>query len=166
MTTVTIHTHPVYPATAADELAIARRFAANPEGWPFAPRFNPHQRWYQRLATEPDSEVWVLSWLPGQGTDLHDHGGSAGAFVVISGTLTESTVGDDRRGGSPRLAHGRYNAGQGRLFGRHHIHQITNAGTEPAVSLHVYRPALREMTRYQIAGGQLVVTAVDEAGAD
>jgi hypothetical protein len=28
-----------------------------------------------------------LSWLPGQATGFHDHGGSAGAFAVVWGTL-------------------------------------------------------------------------------
>jgi hypothetical protein len=145
-----------------DHLALARRYAARPQDWPFAPRFNPYRRWYHRLASVPDGEVWLLSWLPGQGTDLHDHGGSAGAFVVVSGTLTEGTLADGRG----RLDHRRYRAGDGRSFGRHHIHQITNAGPEPAVSLHVYSPALRAMTRYDIAGGRLEITAVERAGAD
>src|SRR3954447_27009918 len=35
------------------------------------------------------AQVWLLSWLPGQGTDLHDHGPSAGAFAVARGMLTE-----------------------------------------------------------------------------
>jgi hypothetical protein len=165
MTVDTIHTASGGPDTAVDHLAIARRHAANPEDWPFAPRFNPHRRWYHRLAAESDGEVWILSWLPGQGTDLHDHGGSAGAFLVVSGTLTEYSLTGPQRG-SQRLSDGRYNAGDGRSFGPHHVHQITNVGTEPAVSLHVYSPALREMTRYHIADGRLVVTAVTRAGVD
>ena len=148
--------------TTVDYLEVARRYASDPQDWPFAPRFNFQQRWYHRLATERDAEVWVLSWLPGQGTDLHDHGGSVGAFLVVSGTLTERTLG----GRPPRLREDRYGAGQGRSFGRHHIHQVTNTGTEPAVSLHVYSPALREMTRYRIADDRLVVAAVERAGAD
>jgi hypothetical protein len=75
-----------------DHLAIATRFAAAPEQWPVAPRFTPVSRWYERLHVAEDHEVWLLTWLPGQGTDLHDHGGSWGAFVVIAGTLTEETV--------------------------------------------------------------------------
>jgi hypothetical protein len=75
-----------------DYLAIAARYAASPEQWPVAPRFNPVDRWYHRLAVADDHEVWLLTWLPGQGTDLHDHGGSAGAFLVSGGTLTEETV--------------------------------------------------------------------------
>jgi predicted metal-dependent enzyme (double-stranded beta helix superfamily) len=151
---------------AVDHLATARRYAADPQDWPFAPRFNPDRRWYHRLAAEPDGEVWILTWLPGQGTDLHDHGGSAGAFVVVSGTLSESTPAAGPQDRSHRLDEVRYGAGQGRSFGRRHIHRVTNTGTKPAVSLHVYSPALREMTRYRMASGRLVVTAVDRAGAD
>jgi hypothetical protein len=66
----------------------------------------------------------------------------------------------------PRFSDRLYEGGQGRSFGRHHIHQVTNAGIEPAVSLHVYSPALREMTRYQVADSQLVVASVERAGAD
>lgn len=147
-----------------DHLAVARRYAASPQDWPFAPRFNPYHRWYHRLASVAGGEVWILSWLPGQGTDLHDHGGSAGAFLVVSGVLTEATLTATTT--TDRLSRRRYATGQGRSFGRRHIHQITNAGTEPAVSVHVYSPALRAMTRYEIAGGRLAVTAVERAGAD
>src|SRR4051812_19245604 len=78
--------------TESDHLAVARRYAERVDDWPFAPRFDPAQRWYKRLAGEDDLEVWALTWLPGQGTDLHDHGGSAGAIVVRTGELTEHTV--------------------------------------------------------------------------
>jgi hypothetical protein len=152
--------------TSVDHLATARRYAASRADWPLAPQFNRHRRWYHRLATEPHGEVWILTWLPGQGTELHDHGGSVGAFLVVSGALTERTLVADPPNRSPRATDHLYDAGHGRSFGRYHIHQITNIGHEPAVSLHVYSPALREMTRYHVENGQLVVTAVDRAGAD
>jgi hypothetical protein len=147
-----------------DHLATARRYAARPHDWPLAPRFDLHRRWYHRLATEPDAEVWLLTWLPGQGTDLHDHGGSAGAFLVVTGALTEHTV--TTPGGQPRLIGRTLPAGDGRPFGTRHIHQITNTGHQPAISLHVYGPALTEMTRYHLTHGRLTVTAIDRAGAD
>ncbi|MFC8849394.1 MULTISPECIES: cysteine dioxygenase [unclassified Micromonospora] len=65
-----------------DLLAVAARYAADQAGWPVPLRFDPEQRWYARLAVAADHEVWALSWLPGQGTDLHDHGGSSGARHV------------------------------------------------------------------------------------
>ncbi|WP_244871718.1 cysteine dioxygenase family protein [Catellatospora sp. TT07R-123] len=147
----------------SDFLQIARDLAARPGQWPVAVRFDPVQRWYHRLALHDDYEAWLLSWLPGQETDLHDHGGSAGAFTVVSGELTEHTVtGGD---GAARLAGTALTAGDGRRFGAHHLHQIANNGTVPAVSVHVYGPALRTMTRYRLHDGRLRVAAVDRAGA-
>src|SRR4051812_32270423 len=98
-----------------DHLTIAHRYAAHQAAWALAPRFNPVRRWYHRLAAEPDAEVWVLTWLPGQGTDLHDHGGSSGAFVVVSGTLTEHTVTEEAAG--PTVEWNTLRAGEGRAFG-------------------------------------------------
>jgi predicted metal-dependent enzyme (double-stranded beta helix superfamily) len=144
-----------------DHLAIATHSAAAPHLWPVAPRFNPSTRWYHRLAEEPEYEVWLLTWLPGQGTDLHDHGGSAGAFHVMSGSLVEDTV----IPGSPaRITARELGEGAGRRFGGRHIHRITNRSNRPAISVHVYGPALTTMTRYRIGAEGLDVVTVEKAG--
>jgi mannose-6-phosphate isomerase-like protein (cupin superfamily) len=153
------------PAGTADLLTLARGYAERPDDWPFAPRFDPRQRWYGRLVEASDHEVWLLTWLPGQATHLHDHGGSAGAFVVVSGTLTEQTL-DGSVGAARALVDTVLPAGARRPFGAHHIHRIVNAGTTPAVSVHVYGPALRAMTRYRLDQGDLRVESVTRAGAD
>jgi hypothetical protein len=140
---------------------IARRYAETPDDWPFAPRFDPTTRWYARLAVADDYEVWLLTWLPGQATDLHDHGGSAGAFTVVSGSVTEQVVDD-----AGELVGTSYPTGRGHQFGRHHVHRIFNGGDRPAVTVHAYGPALRSMTRYRLDRGELSVEAVDQAGAD
>jgi predicted metal-dependent enzyme (double-stranded beta helix superfamily) len=145
-----------------DHLATAVRYAADPESWPVAPRFNPRERWYHRLAHEPDHEVWLLTWLPGQGTDLHDHGGSAGAFQVVAGELVEDTVAEVS--GVPRITVRSLGEGMGHRFGTRHIHRITNRSTRPAISLHVYGPALTTMTRYRIGATGLGVVTVEKAG--
>ncbi|MEV0428978.1 cysteine dioxygenase family protein [Micromonospora sp. NPDC050495] len=141
----------------SDLLAVAARWA-DPTGWPVPLRFDRAERWYARLAAGDAHEVWALSWLPGQGTDLHDHGGSAGAFLVVAGTLTEETV----SGG--RLRPHRLAPGVGRRFGPRHVHVVTNRDRLPAVSVHVYRPALRRMTRYHLVAGRLRAAEVAEAG--
>ncbi|MFI6763146.1 cysteine dioxygenase [Micromonospora sp. NPDC050417] len=143
---------------SADPLTIARRYAVDPASWPVAPRFDPVERWYARLAGNEEHEVWLLTWLPGQSTDLHDHGGSAGAFTVASGALTEEVV----VGGELRPTILR--TGSGRQFGPRHIHRVSNTGNVPAVSIHVYLPALSRMTRYELDGGNLRVAEVAEAG--
>ncbi|MEU7866285.1 cysteine dioxygenase family protein [Dactylosporangium sp. NPDC049140] len=147
-------------ARATDLLSIAQTYAAEPDEWPFAPRFDPAQRWYGRLAVAGDHEVWLLTWLPGQGTDLHDHGGSAGAFTVVSGELVEQTV----SGGE--LSAAAYGPGDGHRFGAHFVHRMVNAGDQPAVTVHVYGPALTAMTRYHLHDGRLSVESVTKAGAD
>jgi predicted metal-dependent enzyme (double-stranded beta helix superfamily) len=150
----------------SDHLAIAAHYAAAPHLWPLAPRFNPVDRWYHRLAEAADHEVWLLTWLPGQGTELHDHGGSAGAFQVVSGSLTEDTVVDGAAlgGRPPRIVARELGEGAGRRFGTRHIHRITNRSGRPAVSVHVYGPALRTMTRYRIGAAGLEVRVVEQAG--
>src|SRR5688572_714445 len=119
---------------ATDHLVVARRYAADPDEWPFAPRFDPGERWYHRLAAGDGHEAWVLTWLPGQQTDLHDHGGSAGAFVVVSGELTEQTITAAEDGSQPRVVVRTLGDGAGREFGAHHLHRIINRSTRPAVS--------------------------------
>ena len=102
------------------------------------------------------AQVWLLSWLPGQGTDLHDHGGSAGAFAVVRGTLHE-------RVGAREEVTG-LTAGRVRHFGPHHVHQVSNPGVEAAVSVHVYTPRLTVMSTYRIDGRVLVRTGTERAG--
>jgi predicted metal-dependent enzyme (double-stranded beta helix superfamily) len=136
--------------------SIATRLADQQNLWRPLVRYDPTSRYYARLASEPDFEAWLLTWVPGQGTEWHDHGGSAGAFVVVQGTLTE----DHARvapGEAPRIdpTARRLSAGSLRPFGTKHIHRVTNHDVEPAVSLHVYSPALVEMNQYQPRGDVL-----------
>ena len=71
---------------------VVRRLAASPADWLGRVRLNPAGRWYERIHLDDSHEVWVISWLPGQATGFHDHGGSAGAFAVVWGTLMERRV--------------------------------------------------------------------------
>ena len=80
-----------------------------------------------------------MSWLPGQSTDLHDHGSATGAFTIVSGVLTERVM---RTGTTLELQ-----PGQSRVFAPHYVHQVSNNGDDPAVSIHVYR-ATRQMRTY------------------
>jgi predicted metal-dependent enzyme (double-stranded beta helix superfamily) len=136
--------------------AIASRLADQPSLWQPLIEYDPVSRYYVRLAAEPGFEAWLLTWLPGQATDWHDHGGSAGAFVVLDGTLTEQHAVVSPYP-SPRIAPGRRDLGAGalRAFGRRHVHRVAKEGDRAAISLHVYAPALVEMKRYEQVGGLL-----------
>jgi mannose-6-phosphate isomerase-like protein (cupin superfamily) len=115
-------------------------------------------RWSAQHPELAAAQVWLLTWLPGQGTDLHDHGGSAGAFAVVRGTL------DEEVGALPDAT--RLSAGRVRPFGAHHVHRVTNTGAEAALSVHVYSPRLTVMNTYRVDRGGLVRTGTERAGVD
>lgn len=125
------------------------RLAEQRTFWEPLVTYDPVSRYYARLAAEPDYEAWLLTWVPGQGTDWHDHGGSAGAFLTVRGTLTEVHAAV-RPDGDPVIEpqSRELSTGALRAFGTRHIHKVTNNTLEPAVSLHVYSPALVEMNQY------------------
>ena len=112
------------------------------------------------------AQVWLLSWLPEQGTPLHDHGWSAGAFAVVRGTLTERVVAAARHGARSGRPPRELTVGRVRHFGPHYVHQVTNEGAEPAISVHVYTPALLRMNTYSVEEGLLLHTGSERAGVD
>ena len=131
---------PLTPRHLADTV---RSFAARPESWRPRVRFTTSRRWYQRLEVTEDHEVWLLTWLPGQGTEIHDHGGSSGSFSVVQGTLTERAFGPG--GGTRERSLG---PGAVRAFGPEYIHQVVNELTAPAVSIHAYSPVLSRQSYF------------------
>ena len=86
--------------------------------------------------------MWLLSWLPGQGSGRHDHGPSSGLLTMLDGTLTERAL--TPAGHTPRTLR----PGSQRFFAPGYVHEVANDTLEPAVSLHVYFPGLTTMTMY------------------
>ncbi len=155
------------PASArfGGPISLAMRLAAHPERWRPLLDYSTDTRWYRLLERTEAHEVWLLSWLPGQDTDLHDHGPASGAFAVAAGTLTERVVAA-KPGRSPVEVTRELVTGRCRAFGPHYVHQVTNTDTIPAVSVHVYTPALAVMNRYRAEPQVLRHLAVEQAGVD
>ena len=125
--------------------ALVASIAADPAAWQprvRLPRRN-EQRWWTCLSANALVDVWLLSWLPGQATDLHDHGRSAAAFVVVRGKLAEVRV--DAGGRWSRHAR---ETGDRTSMPPGLVHDVHGAGVGPAVSIHAYSPPLRCMTFY------------------
>lgn len=137
-------------STIAEPAAIARALADTPELWWPRVQRGTDARWYVPLLVEDDFEAWLLGWPTGEGIELHDHGPSSGALVVVEGTLLETSVAasDWVRPGA-RLRHRRLPEGSLVSFGPDHIHDVVNSGTRRALSIHVYSPRLRSMTFYE-----------------
>lgn len=115
--------------------------------------YDPDERWHQRIYRDRRVDIWLISWLPSQGTQLHDHGGSSGSFTVLAGSLTEAVVGGGRLRDSER------SAGDSVGFGPRYVHDVRNLSDGPAVSVHAYSPPLTSMTFYDLADGRLETLA-------
>jgi hypothetical protein len=48
------------------------------------------ERWFTRLHSDDEVDVWLISWVPNQATELHDHGGSLGALTLSAVPCTNS----------------------------------------------------------------------------
>lgn len=128
---------------AAHPALIARQLAEDTERWQHLLRFHTGERFTTLIERTEVQETWLMSWLPGQGTDLHNHGGATGAFTVVTGTLSERVM-------RPTDRLHQLVAGQSRVFGPGYIHEVGNAGPDPAVSIHVYRPSRLPMINYRL----------------
>jgi mannose-6-phosphate isomerase-like protein (cupin superfamily) len=131
----------------------ASALAARPQEWIARVRLNAAGRWYERIQTGDGYDVWLISWLPGQATGFHDHGGSAGAFALAWGVLEEH-----REATSAVIG-----AGQAREIAPDIVHDVRNTSAAPAVSVHAYSPPLAAMTRYVGSGDRLVAAGTERA---
>jgi predicted metal-dependent enzyme (double-stranded beta helix superfamily) len=141
--------------------AEVRRLTSSPAEWVTRVRLDPEGRWYEQIRVDDALELWLISWLPGQSTGFHDHGGANGAFGVVWGKLDEHLV---ARGVVSSTANP-VPAGKVRSFGPRHVHDVRNSSAgSVAVSVHAYSPPLSAMTRYDLTPGGLV--AIRTEGAD
>jgi hypothetical protein len=156
----TVPPEPATPGLSPERLGqIAGALAARLDDWSDVLRFDPGRRWYRRLALADDHEVWLLTWLPGQGTGFHDHGRAAGAFAVARGQLREQIA----AGPAQQVRRRTVRAHGVRAFDSLHVHDVANVSGEPAVSVHAYSPPLTAMRRYDLTPAGLVHMATESA---
>lgn len=99
--------------------------------------------------TAADFQVWLLSWLPGQITPIHDHGGVVTVTTVLSGAILEERF--ERTCGSlvrPTWTTRRVVGDIDRLDPAA-IHRVRPVGN--VVTLHLYVPTCADGQVYQAA---------------
>jgi quercetin dioxygenase-like cupin family protein len=117
--------------------------AADVRRWSRLVQFDENERFALKLDENDERDLWLLTWLPGQHTGWHDHGGSVGAFTVVRGALREERFvsGYGRR--EIRLG-----PGASRIVPDPTRHDVGNRGGASAISIHSYSPPLRTMTYF------------------
>jgi len=124
-------------------------------------------RWFARLHGDDEVDIWLISWVPGHRTELHDHGGSLGALTLLSVSL------DEFRWDGERLRCRRLEAGDQAGFPLGWVHDVVWAPTgpgpsvtspavtslaetlgpetqAPSLSVHAYSPPLTVMSYYEV----------------
>ena len=82
--------------------------------------------------------------------------------MVVQGELEEALA----RPGSRAVRRRATSQGSARTFGARHLHDVTNAATVAAVSVHAYSPPLTAMRRYQMRPSGLALAGTDVAEQD
>ena len=151
--------HPSIRPVGDDVLsAIAAGLAAVTVPWELGHGDEPSGRRYQRVLATPAYDAWVIYWPTGELLDLHDHGGSAGAFSVVSGELDEATV-ESGATVVRTFAHGQTSG-----FGASRVHAVANRSASVATSVHVYSPPLSSMVYYERDGDGALIAESKDAG--
>ncbi len=132
-------------------LDLAREMAGQATRWADRQEGPLAERTYELLELTNDVEVWVIHWPTGGHLQLHDHGGSSGAFWVVDGSLEERYAAEDRS-----LRHRQITTANGAAFGPRYVHDVRNGGHRPATSVHAYSPPMPAMTFYRTTPGGLV----------
>ncbi len=112
------------------------------------------ERWFTRIHGDDELDVWLISWVPGHATELHDHGGSLGALTVLFGSLNEF------RWDGQKLRRRRLEAGDQAGFPLGWVHDVVwaprtaptrqAATAQPTLSVHAYSPPLTAMSYYEV----------------
>lgn len=132
-------------------LDLAKDFGSRMPSWAGRHAEPLVERSYELLELTDDVEVWVIHWPTGGHLQLHDHGGSAGAFWVVGGSLEERFVTEGQT-----LRERRIDMASGAGFGPRYVHDVRNGGHRPATSVHAYSPPMPGMTFYRSTPSGLV----------
>ena len=102
-------------------------------------------------------QALVLTWQPGQVSPIHDHVGSCCCLKVLQGNAIETAYEPQRSGVvTPNsTAHPVGTVLAGEDADVHRIENHPNAAL-PLITLHIYRPALLFMNKYEFKNGRLL----------
>ena len=125
--------------------AFVADLAERPEVWIDLVKHDTTQRVYEELLWDEHVTAWLICWMDEHDTGFHDHDVSSGAVAVVSGAVRE-----ERLAIEGPLRTGVFRAGASFHFSAADIHRVSHAGSDPAVTLHVYSPPLLRMGAYVI----------------
>ena len=116
------------------------------------------QNYTRNLVAKTDRwELRLLCWRPGQSSSVHGHGRAACAFRILRGTATETVLGQRDRTFVPGNVVVETPANL--------VHQVSNRGSDPLLSLHAYSPPLPVDAPSPRGGREVVIVGGGFSGA-
>ena len=128
---------------AIELVRFAAELARAPERWRELVRPVGDGRVYEAIWSDERVNAWAIRWSADSDTGFHDHDDSAGAIVVIDGSVIEERL---TMGGAPLGR--RFGAGQSFHLPPSAIHRVRHAGA-PALTIHAYSPPLSRQGVYR-----------------
>jgi hypothetical protein len=126
---------------------LVEAIGGRPELWSAVEAPAAGSRTYQLAYRDDLVEVWFIAWPRDVSTEMHDHGGSAGAMSILDGALAEDRV-------VPGGVHQRVlRSGHSTSFTATYIHDVRNQMPHPAISVNAYSPPIAQMTYYDMTTG-------------
>lgn len=142
-----------------DELEkLVRDIANDPTIWEPLVVEDRERRRYRLLLEDDRIDVWVLSWMPGQGTGFHDHDHSGVGLICTRGEVLERQMLLPTGASDVIMSPGVSRQGVGG-----YIHSVAHHSGEPAVTIHAYSPPLVHVGQYR-ADAQGVLSREIEHG--
>ena len=129
----------------AELAALSTAVAAREELWRPLITANSSRRAYRLLYEDDRVDVWVIMWMPGQGTGYHDHAISGVGLVGVEGKVIERQL--MLPSGSSDVE---VSAGVTREGPAGYIHSVAHVEGTPAITIHSYSPPLMEVGQYRV----------------
>ena len=137
---------PAQPELSAAALElIATAIRDRPELWEPLAISDPARRRYRLLFEDERTDIWVLSWMPGQSTGFHDHDISDVGIAIARGMIVERQLQLPTGASALELRHGQTRQGPAG-----YVHSVAHGDGEPAVSIHCYSPPLMKVGQYRV----------------
>jgi predicted metal-dependent enzyme (double-stranded beta helix superfamily) len=141
--------------------AFIGELADRPELWIHLVKHDPAQRLCEELLSDDHLTAWLICWMNDHDTGFHDHDSSAGAVAIVGGRVLEERL---TIGAAPCSR--AFAAGDSFHFSPADIHRVRHAGSDPAVTLHVYSPPLKRMGAYVVAADGVLARHPVSAGVE
>ena len=136
---------PEGPLSTDQLAALVRQIAETRDLWKPLEIHDETRRRYRLLYEDDRIDVWVLSWMPGQGTGFHDHDLSGVALICAQGMVVERQM--LLPSGATRIE---MTEGSCREGGAGYIHSVAWGSGEPAISIHAYSPPLVRVGQFTV----------------